>query len=89
MGSEMCIRDSHMIANVCNLSVGDFVHTLGDAHLYKNHFDQAKKQLSRSVKDKPQLNILKKHININDFIFEDFEIINYDPHPHIPAQVAV
>ena len=50
---------THMIANVCNLSVGDFVHTLGDAHLYKNHFEQAKKQLSRSVKDKPQLNILK------------------------------
>jgi thymidylate synthase len=80
---------THMIANVCNLSVGDFIHTLGDAHLYKNHFEQAKKQLSRSVKDKPQLNILKKHININDFIFEDFEIINYDPHPHISAPVAV
>ena len=80
---------THMIANVCDLSVGDFVHTLGDAHLYKNHFEQAKKQLSRSIKNKPQIKLLKKHHNINDFVFEDFEIINYDPHPHIPAPVAV
>ena len=80
---------THMIANVCNLSVGDFVHTLGDAHLYNNHFEQAKKQLSRSIKNKPQIKILKKHDNINDFVFEDFEIINYDPHPHISAPVAV
>ena len=80
---------THMIANVCNLSVGDFVHTLGDAHLYNNHFEQAKKQLSRSIKNKPQIKLLKKHNNINDFVFEDFEIINYAPHPHIPAPVAV
>ena len=80
---------THMIANVCDLSVGDFVHTLGDAHLYNNHFEQAKKQLSRSIKNKPQIKLLKKHNNINDFVFEDFEIINYDPHPHIPAPVAV
>ena len=80
---------THMIANVCDLSVGDFVHTLGDAHLYNNHFEQAKKQLSRSIKNKPQIKLLKKHNNINDFVFEDFEIINYAPHPHIPAPVAV
>ena len=80
---------TYMIANVCDLSVGNFVHTLGDAHLYKNHFEQAKKQLSRPIKNKPQIKILKKHNNINDFVFEDFEIINYDPHPHIPAPVAV
>ncbi len=80
---------THMIANVCDLSVGDFVHTLGDAHLYNNHFEQAKKQLSRSLKNKPQIKLLKKHNNINDFVFEDFDIINYDPHPHIPAPVAV
>ena len=80
---------THMIANVCDLSVGDFVHTLGDAHLYNNHFEQAKKQLSRSIKNKPQIKLLKKYNNINDFVFEDFEIINYDPHPHIPAPVAV
>ena len=80
---------THMIANVCDVSVGDFVHTLGDAHLYKNHFEQAKKQLSRSIKNKPQIKLLKKHNNIDDFVFEDFEIINYDPHPHISAPVAV
>ena len=80
---------TYMIANVCNLSVGDFVHTLGDAHLYKNHFEQAKKQLSRTIKNKPQIKLLKKHTNINDFVFEDIEIINYDPHPHISAPVAV
>ena len=80
---------THMIANVCDLSVGDFIHTIGDAHLYKNHFEQAKKQLSRPIKNKPQIKLLKKHTNISDFIFEDFEIINYDPHPHIPASVAV
>ena len=80
---------THMIANVCDISVGDFVHTLGDAHLYKNHFKQAKKQLSRSIKNKPQIKLLKKHTNINDFVFEDFEIISYDPHPHISAPVAV
>ena len=80
---------THMIANVCDISVGDFVHTLGDAHLYKNHFEQAKKQLSRPIKNKPQIKVLKKHTKINDFVFEDFEIINYDPHPHISAPVAI
>ena len=80
---------TYMIANVCDLSVGDFVHTLGDAHLYNNHFEQAKKQLSRSIKNKPQIKLLKKHTNINDFVFEDIEIINYDPHPHISAPVAI
>ena len=80
---------THMIANVCDISVGDFVHTLGDAHLYKNHFEQAKKQLSRSIKNKPQIKLLKKHNNINDFVFEDIEIINYDPPPHISAPVSV
>jgi len=80
---------THMIANVCDLSVGDFVHTIGDAHLYKNHFKQAKKQLMRSIKNKPQIKLLKKHNNIDDFVYEDFEIINYNPHPHISAPVAV
>ena len=80
---------TYMIANICNLSVGDFVHTLGDAHLYENHFQQAKIQLSRSIKKKPQIKILKKHNNISDFVFEDFEFTNYDPHPHISAPVAV
>ena len=56
---------THMIANVCDISVGDFVHTLGDAHLYNNHFEQAKKQLSRTIKNKPQIKLLKKHTNLS------------------------
>ena len=80
---------THMIANVTGLSVGDFVHTLGDAHLYSNHFEQAKLQLTRSTKKLPKLTILKKHSDINEFKFEDFEINDYDPYPNIPAPVAV
>ena len=80
---------THMIANVTGLSVGDFVHTLGDAHIYKNHFDQAKLQLSRSVKNLPYLKFNKKFESINDFKYEDFEILDYDPHPNISAPVAV
>ena len=78
-----------MIANVTGLSVGDFVHTLGDAHLYANHFEQTKLQLSRSSKKLPKLTILKKHSDINEFKFEDFEINDYNPYPNIPAPVAV
>ena len=80
---------TYMIANVTGLSVGDFVHTLGDAHLYTNHFEQAKLQLNRSTKKIPKLKISKKHSDINEFKFEDFEITDYDPHPNIPAPVAV
>ena len=80
---------THMIANVTGLSVGDFVHTLGDAHLYSNHFEQAKLQLTRSTKKLPNLKILKKHSDINEFRFEDFEITDYDPYPNISAPVAV
>ena len=78
-----------MIANVTGLSVGDFVHTLGDAHLYTNHFDQAKLQLTRSTKKLPKLKITKTHSDINDFSFEDFDITDYDPYPNIQAPVAV
>ena len=80
---------THMIANVTGLSVGDFVHTLGDAHLYSNHFEQTKLQLSRSSKKLPKLKISKRHSDINEFRFEDFEITDYDPYPNIPAPVAV
>ena len=80
---------THMVANVTGLSVGDFVHTLGDAHIYKNHFDQAKLQLSRSMKNLPYLKFNKKFDSINDFKYEDFEILGYDPHPNISAPVAV
>ena len=78
-----------MIANVTGLSVGDFVHTLGDAHLYANHFEQAKLQLTRSTKTLPRLKITKTYSDINKFRFEDFDIIDYDPYPNIPAPVAV
>ena len=80
---------THMIANVTGLSVGDFVHTLGDAHIYKNHFNQAKVQLSRSIKTLPNLKFRKKFDSINDFKYEDFEILDYDPHPNISTPVAV
>ena len=80
---------THMIANVTGLSVGDFVHTLGDAHLYTNHFEQTKLQLSRSSKKLPKLKISKSRSDINEFRFEDFEIEDYDPYPNIPAPVAV
>ena len=80
---------TNMIANVCGLSVGDFVHTLGDAHIYNNHFDQANTQLLRDVKSLPYLNFSKKFSSINDFHYEDFQITDYNPHPSIPAPVAV
>ena len=80
---------THMIANVCGLSVGDFVHTLGDAHIYKNHLDQVQTQLLRNTMKLPNLNFRKKFDTINDFQFEDFEIVDYNPHPSISAPVAV
>ena len=79
---------THMIANVCDLEVGDFVHTLGDAHLYNNHLTQANEQLSRTPLKPPQIKVAKKN-SIDDYVFEDFEIISYEHHPHIPAPVAI
>ena len=80
---------THMIAQVCNLKVGEFVHTLGDAHLYTNHLDQAKLQLSRDIKNLPVLKINPEIKNLFDFKFEDFEILNYESHPSISAPIAV
>ena len=80
---------THMIAHVCNLDVGDFVHTFGDAHIYNNHMDQINLQLSREPRKLPTLKIKRKVESIFDFKFEDFEIINYDPHPHIKGLVSV
>ena len=80
---------TEMIAHVCNLQAGDFVHTFGDAHIYKDHFDQMKLQLKREPRTLPQLKINKKVESIFDFKFEDFEVINYDPHPHIKGKVSV
>ena len=78
-----------MIAQVCDLQLGDFVHTFGDAHIYSNHYEQANLQLSRTPKSLPTLTINPDVKDIFDFTFEDFELINYDPHPHIKAPVAI
>ncbi len=78
-----------MVAQVCDLEYGDFVHTLGDAHLYNNHIEQAKLQLSRDTKALPKMKINPAVKNIFDFKFEDFTLEDYDPHPHIKGIVAV
>ncbi len=78
-----------MVAQVCGLKPGDFVHTLGDAHLYSNHIEQAKLQLSRDCRPLPIMKINPDVKSIFDFKFEDFTLENYDPHPHIKAAVAV
>ncbi len=78
-----------MIAQVCELESGDFVHTFGDAHLYSNHMEQAALQLSRDPRPLPQMKINPQIQDIFDFKYEDFELINYDPHPHIKGEVAV
>lgn len=78
-----------MVAQVCGLQAGEFIHTLGDAHLYNNHLDQARLQLTRDFRPLPTMKINPEVKNIFDFKFEDFELENYDPHPHIKAAVAV
>ena len=78
-----------MIAQVCDLELGDFVHTFGDAHIYSNHFEQANLQLSRETRTLPTMKINPKIKNIFDFKFEDFELTDYNPHPHIKAPVAI
>ena len=78
-----------MIAQVCNLEAGDFIHTFGDAHIYSNHFEQMKLQLGREPRNLPTIKINSEVNNIFDFKFEDFTLENYDPHPHIKGKVAV
>ena len=78
-----------MVAQVTELKPGDFIHTFGDVHLYNNHIDQAKEQLKRELRSLPKMIINKKIKNINEFKFEDFKLINYDPHPHIKAAVSI
>jgi thymidylate synthase len=80
---------THMMAQQCDLGVGDFVWTGGDVHLYLNHLEQARLQLSRQPKTLPQLEIKRRPPSIFDYEFEDFEIMNYDPYPAIKAPVAV
>ena len=78
-----------MVAQVCGLKAKDFVHTFGDAHIYSNHVEQAKLQLSRDPRPLPQMRINPEVKSIFDFQYEDFTLENYDPHPHIKAEVAV
>lgn len=78
-----------MMAQVCGLKPGEFVHTLGDAHLYSNHLEQTELQLSREPKALPRMLINPEVNNLFDFKFEDFELVDYDPHPHIKAPVAI
>ena len=79
----------HMVAQVCNLEVGEFIHTLGDAHIYSNHLEQVKLQLSRECRPLPKLKLNPAVKNIFDFKYEDIEITGYDPHPAIKGEVAV
>ena len=79
----------HMMAQDLGLQVGDFVHSLGDAHIYSNHTDQVRLQLSRDLRPLPTLSLNPSVKSLFDFRYEDVELVGYDPHPHIPAPVAV
>ncbi|CVK16670.1 thymidylate synthase [Apibacter mensalis] len=79
----------HMVAQVCNLKVGEFIHTFGDVHIYKNHINQVKLQLTREPRLLPNLHLNPKIKDIFSFQYEDFSIDGYDPHPHIKAEVAI
>ncbi len=78
-----------MMAQVCDLEPGDFIHTFGDAHIYLNHIDQVKLQLSREPRELPTMNVNPDVKDIFGFHFEDFELVNYNPHPHIAGAVSV
>ncbi len=78
-----------MVAQVTGLKPGEFIHTLGDAHLYNNHIDQAHEQLTRTPRPLPTMKLNPDIKNIFDFKYEDFELINYNPHPHIKAAISV
>jgi thymidylate synthase len=78
-----------MMAHVCNLELGDFIHTLGDAHIYTNHFKQTELQLSRETKALPRMKINPKVKSIFDFTIDDFELVDYEFHPHIKGKVAI
>ena len=80
---------THMVAQQCDLDVGDFVWVGGDCHVYANHFEQVKEQLSRAPRPYPKLVIRRRPQTLFDYAYDDFEIVDYDPHPHIKAPVAV
>ena len=83
------LRQLQMMAQVTGLKAGDFIHTLGDAHIYLNHLEQVKLQLTREPRPLPQMKINPDVKSIFDFQYEDFELVNYDPHPHIAGKVSV
>jgi len=78
-----------MVAQVCNYKPGDFIHTFGDVHIYSNHEEQVKEQLSRSPKPLPIMRLNKNITSIFEFTYSDFDVINYDPHPLIPGTVSI
>jgi thymidylate synthase len=78
-----------MLAQVCGYQPGEFVHTFGDVHLYLNHIEQAKLQLTRDFRQLPEMKINPNVTDLFAFTFDDFELVNYDPHPHIKAEVSV
>ncbi len=80
---------THMIAQVCDLEVGEFIHTFGDLHIYKNHIQQVDLQLTREPKELPQIKLNPEIKNIEDFTYDDIELIGYDPHPLIKGTVSV
>ncbi len=80
---------TQMLAQVTDLGLGDFVHTLGDAHLYANHLDQARLQITRDPRPLPTMRLNPDVRSIFDFVYDDFALVGYDPHPHIKAEVAV
>ena len=80
---------THLVAHECGLQVGDFIHTFGDAHLYVNHLDQIKEQLTRTPRQAPTLVLTPDKHDIFDFDMQDIKLLNYDPYPAIKAPVAV
>ena len=78
-----------MVAQVTGLEPGEFVHSFGDVHIYRDHLEQVKEQLSREPRSLPQMLLNPAVKEINDFRYEDFELVNYDPHPHIAGKVSI
>jgi thymidylate synthase len=78
-----------MMAQVCGYEAGEFIHTFGDAHIYNNHKEQLELQLSRDIRPLPKMKMNTTITNIEDFTFEDFELLDYNPHSHIKGKVAV
>ena len=79
----------HMIAQVTGLEAGDFVHSFGDVHIYRDHMEQVELQLTREPRPLPRLHLNPKITRLEDFRYEDFELLDYDPHPHIAGKVSV